>query len=165
MQRYPIISCIHAADIHLGSPFSGLSERDRHIADHLRRAQLRSFDSVIGLCLEKQVDFLLIAGDTFDSEERNLTAILHFLEGMKILHANRIGVVIVAGNHDPLENRSGAPPVWEYLERFMGPEPLFTLIRSDKNEMIDMFRDGEVIARVSGVSFARHEVFTNPVRF
>ena len=61
----PPFSFIHAADLHLDSPFIGigrLSESHSRIAEQLREATFKAFDSVIDLCIDRKVDFLLVAG-------------------------------------------------------------------------------------------------------
>ena len=62
-------SFIHAADLHLGSPLKGIGEKDPFLADTLRRAVACAFDRMIDRAIDLEVDFVLIAGDIFDSEE------------------------------------------------------------------------------------------------
>ena len=47
------------------------------------------------------VDFLLVAGDVYDSADQNIRAQLQFKEGLKRLGENGIAAYIVRGNHDP----------------------------------------------------------------
>lgn len=95
---------VHAADLHLDSPFSGmLREAPEQIADTLHRATFDAYDNIIKLCLEKQVDALLVAGDIYDGADRSLRAQLRFVEGLKRLEGAGIRSFICYGNHDPLD--------------------------------------------------------------
>ena len=158
------ITFIHIADLHLGSPLTGISEQGRHISGLLDRALYFSFDTIIRTCLEKEVDFLLIAGDVFDSGEKNISAIHHFVNGISTLRMHGIDVIIATGNHDPLEGKIGSTTIWEDIARISGTELPYTLITSDKAEVVNITRDGEVTARICGVSFVKEKVFHNPVR-
>ncbi len=90
-------SFIHAADIHLGRPFSGVSDIHAH-----KNAVEKAFNNFINYALVKNVDFLLIAGDTFDSDEQDFESKLILKEGLKKLEAADIKVFLICGNHDPL---------------------------------------------------------------
>ena len=73
---------VHAADLHLDSPFKGLREPDPAIIDALRSATFDAYSALIDLCLEREVAFLLIAGDVYDAEDRSLRAQLRFRDGL-----------------------------------------------------------------------------------
>ena len=72
---------IHAADIHLDSPLRGLEAYPGAPAERLRVATRQAFDRVVDLCLEERVDFLIIAGDLFDTEVKDFRAALDELSG------------------------------------------------------------------------------------
>ena len=95
---------VHAADLHLDSPFSGMRrEASEQIADTLHNATFDAYDNVIKLCLEEQVDALLVAGDVYDGADRSLRAQLRFVDGLKKLDDAGIHSFICHGNHDPLD--------------------------------------------------------------
>ena len=73
---------VHAADLHLDSPFKGTTANNPAIADALRSATFRAYHSLIGLCVERKAAFLLIAGDVYDAEDRSLRAQLGFRDGL-----------------------------------------------------------------------------------
>jgi exonuclease SbcD len=158
------ISFIHTADLHLASPFSGISEKNRLLADYLHLSIFQSFDSIINLCIEKQVDFLLIAGDIFDSREKNLRALYHFIRGLTRLKEHQIPVIITSGNHDPLRPGPAETTIWDDILQIAGEDPPFTLITSDRYEPVDIRQQDETIARICGVSFSKAEIFESPVR-
>src|SRR4030065_667281 len=53
---------VHAADLHLDSPFVGLQEVQPDLARELLEATFASFRGVVDLCLEAGAEFLLLAG-------------------------------------------------------------------------------------------------------
>lgn len=94
-------SFIHIADIHLGRPFSDISViggKEEICAD----AAKKSFEKIINLAIEKQVDFILISGDSFDSDEHDLGTKLTFIRNLKKLADNGIKSYVICGNHDPI---------------------------------------------------------------
>lgn len=95
-------SFIHAADIHLGRPFSDLSDIEG-ISDICDNACKEAFNNIINLAVDKKVDFVLFAGDNFDSEEQDLSTKLLFIKGLKKLADNNIRSYVICGNHDPAE--------------------------------------------------------------
>ncbi len=99
-------SFIHAADLHLDSPFKSIAHLDPKLADRLISESQAAFNRLIQRCIDEKVDFLLISGDTFDSGSGNLSGQLHFLSGMKKLESADIPVYLICGNHDPLDKWS-----------------------------------------------------------
>lgn len=95
-------SFIHVADIHLGRPFSDLSILDEKM-EICNQACRKAFNKIIDTAIEKQVDFVLIAGDSFDSEEHDLASKLLFIKNLKRLADNGIKSYVICGNHDPIE--------------------------------------------------------------
>ena len=94
---------VHAADLHLDSPFTGLkTATPSHVSARLLNATFDAFGAVIDLCLSERVDALLIAGDIYDAADRSLRAQLRFVDGLKRLDAAGVRSFICHGNHDPL---------------------------------------------------------------
>ena len=56
---------LHTGDLHLDSPFSGLSVKK---SEERRRELRESFSRMMALVRERNIDLVLIAGDVFDSE-------------------------------------------------------------------------------------------------
>ena len=54
---------VHSADLQLDSPFGGLRSLAPEIAETLYQATFKAYDNIIDLCIQEQVDALLIAGD------------------------------------------------------------------------------------------------------
>ena len=61
-------SFIHCADLHLGGRFSGIMDRDRTLGKRLTQCTLDSFSRIVDAALERGVDFMVISGDVYDSE-------------------------------------------------------------------------------------------------
>src|SRR5690606_31667196 len=95
----PLGKFIHAADIHLDSPLRGL-ERYEGAPDQIKNATRQAFENLIHLALDEEVDFLLIAGDLYDSDWRDYNTGLYFAARMNVLREAGIPVFIVRGNHD-----------------------------------------------------------------
>ena len=65
-----MIRFVHAADLHLDSPFRGIrSEAPDYVADTLYNATFAAYEKIIELCLRERVDALLVAGDVYDGAE------------------------------------------------------------------------------------------------
>ena len=95
---------VHAADLHLDSPFKGLGSRiPDDVAEILRNATFDTYDRIVSLCIEENVDALLIAGDVYDHETRSFRAQYRFIEGLNKLSEAGINSYICHGNHDPLD--------------------------------------------------------------
>jgi len=96
------IRFIHCADLHLGTPFVGIRHLPQRIYEEIRSATERSFTKIVDLAIEKRVDFMIIAGDLYDGEDRNIRAQLFFRRQMERLGKEQIPVFVVHGNHDHL---------------------------------------------------------------
>ncbi|WP_339062835.1 DNA repair exonuclease [Tepidibacillus marianensis] len=98
----PVFRFIHTADLHLDSPFKGLGHFPKQKVNEIYESTFQSFDRIVNYCIEKDVNFLLIAGDVYDGEEQSLRAQIHLKRELERLDAKGIDTFIVHGNHDPL---------------------------------------------------------------
>ena len=101
---------IHAADIHLDSPLRGLEAYPGAPAERLRIATRQAFDRVVELCLEERVDFLIVAGDLFDTEVKDFHAALAAAAQLRRLDQANIPVYLILGNHDSREEMTRHVP-------------------------------------------------------
>ena len=99
------IRFIHAADLHLDSPFKGMTGLPVDRLRQFRDSTFTAFANLIDHALETKPDFVIIVGDIYDGEDRSLRAQLKFQEGMKKLDEAGIPVFISYGNHDHLSGR------------------------------------------------------------
>lgn len=97
------IRFIHTADLHLGSPFTGISGLSSAQRKKFADTVYQAFDTLIGYAEREKPDFVLIAGDIYDGEDRTLRAQYKFQKGMERLNLAGIPVIISHGNHDHLD--------------------------------------------------------------
>ncbi len=91
---------IHAADIHLDSPLTGLSAYQDAPADMLRGATRDAFSNLINEAIDLQVDFMVLAGDLYDGGWKDHNTGIYFCREMGRLKKAGIPVFAVFGNHD-----------------------------------------------------------------
>ncbi|WP_391203751.1 metallophosphoesterase family protein [Psychrobacillus sp. L4] len=96
------IRFLHIADLHLDSPFKGISAIPQNRWKDIRESTFQAFTNVIDYAIESKPDFILIVGDIYDGENRSLRAQHLFQKGMEALQTEGIPVFICYGNHDHL---------------------------------------------------------------
>jgi exonuclease SbcD len=95
------VRVLHAADFHLGSPFSGLSSQKAAIRQGEQHA---TFRAVIHLCKQNDIQLLLLAGDILDQlrlSGEQIRSIRDLFAGIP-----DTTIVISPGNHDPYNQDS-----------------------------------------------------------
>lgn len=137
---------VHAADLHLDTPFRGIAQVAPDVARALREASLEAFDALIELTLRREASFLLLAGDIYDGPVRGLRAQRRLRDGFERLGAAGIGVFLVHGNHDPLSEGWTAIDRWPANVRAFGSERV-------ESAVVEVH--GTPVARVHGISFAQ----------
>ena len=90
-----MIKVLHCADLHLGSPFSGLDPIQSEARREEQRELLRN---LICYIRNQHIDLVLIAGDLFDSGFTNSKTVKYAAD---LLGTVGCPVVISPGNHDP----------------------------------------------------------------
>ena len=129
------VKILHCADIHIGAAESFLGV----LRENRRYETLITFERIIDIAKEENVELIAIAGDLFDSnniEQRFIDAVMN-----KIREAAPIKVVFAAGNHDPLNAQS--PFLKEEL-----PQNLYVLGTKDEEITFE-----ELKLKVYGRSF------------
>ncbi len=97
---------VHAADIHLDSPLRSLALRDPALADLIGNATRKAFVGLVDLCLEEQVDALLLAGDLYDGDQTSMKTARFLSDQIRRLHEASIRTFIIRGNHDAMSKIS-----------------------------------------------------------
>src|SRR5690554_6130096 len=97
---------IHAADLHIESPYKGVAQMNEALGKSLVKNGIKAYEKLIETALKEEIDFMLIAGDSFDSESGSLSAQYRFVRGLEKLKEAAIPVFIICGNHDPLSSWS-----------------------------------------------------------
>jgi DNA repair protein SbcD/Mre11 len=147
----PRLRFVHAADLHLDSPFRGIRDlAPQQVAETLYRATFDAYEKIIDLCIQERVDALLVAGDIFDGADRSLRAQLRFVDGLNRLESAGIRSFICHGNHDPLNG-------WE--ARLTLPSGCHRFGR--EVEGAPVFNDEPERALVYGISYPQREVREN----
>ena len=112
---------LHAADLHLGSPFQGLAVKDADIARRFADASRKAFSTLVARAVEEGVGFAVIAGDVYDGDWKDSTIGLFFNREVARLDRAGIPVYFLKGNHDAesVITRSISLPdsVWEFSTR------------------------------------------------
>ena len=145
---------IHAADLHLDSPFVGIRAfAPENVASALHDATFRAYEEIVKLCIEEQVDALLVAGDVYDSADRSLRAQLKFVSGLKQLNDAGIRSFVCHGNHDPLDG-------WEARLEY---PPSCTRFGAGF-QAVPVFMDDPKRAVVHGISYPTRDVYDNLAR-
>jgi len=142
---------VHAADLHLDTPFQGLAQVSPEAAARLRDASLEAFDGVVKLAIEREAAFVLLAGDLYDGEERGVRAQLRLLRGVERLARRGIRTFAVHGNHDPLRG-------WPAVRRW---PPEMTIFGAEEVAGVPVEIEGHRVATVFGLSYGRRDVTEN----
>lgn len=91
---------LHTADLHIDSPLRGLSQRDEAMMRTVQRATRTALERIIDLAMEQQVAFVLIAGDLFDGQWKDMHSGQWAAGQFRRLEEAGIGVYYIRGNHD-----------------------------------------------------------------
>jgi DNA repair exonuclease SbcCD nuclease subunit len=143
---------IHAADLHLDTPFTGMRRVDDSLVATLRDATTQAFENLVDTALEQSVAFVLISGDIYDGPERGVRAQLAFRNGLERLAQAGIPSFVVHGNHDPVEEGWSAVRKWPDRVTVFGAGTVAT---------VPVEREGQLLALVHGISYARRETKDN----
>ncbi len=124
---------IHAADIHLDSPLRSLALRDPRLSDLIGNATRRAFIRIIDLCLDEQVDALLLAGDLYDGHQTSMKTARFLAEQVRRLHEAGINAFIIRGNHDALSRITKELTFPDSIKVFGGRAEAVTIDRSNSD--------------------------------
>lgn len=142
----PTIRFLHTADLHLDTPFKGLTQFPSDQLKLLRESTFHAFTNFIQYAVETKPDFIVMVGDIYDGEHRSLRAQLKFQEGMEVLNEAQIPVFLSYGNHDHLKG------TWT---RFKLPENVYVFQEEVEKKTISI--RGETV-HVYGFSYPERHV-------
>ncbi len=143
---------LHAADLHIDTPFTGMRRVDASLVATLQDATTLAFENLVKAALEHSLAFVVIAGDIYDGPERGVQAQLAFWNGLDRLAQAGIPSFVVHGNHDPVEEGWSAVRKW--------PDRV-TVVGSGAVATAPVERDGQTLALIHGISYARRETKEN----
>ncbi|MFC4024531.1 exonuclease SbcCD subunit D [Oceanobacillus longus] len=147
------ISFIHAADLHLDSPFKGLINAPDNVFREIRESTFQALDHLIDAAIERKVDFVLIVGDLFDNEKQSLKAQIRLRKAFERLQQYKINVYLSYGNHDFINGN--IHPVTYSENVFIFP-----------NEKVSQFTfesGGQKMAQIYGFSYENRAVVERKV--
>lgn len=114
---------IHAADLHLDSPLTGLERYEGAPVDRVRQATRRTLENLVSLALEQEVAFVLLAGDLYDGDWRDFQTGLFFVSQMVKLRDAGIPVYVIAGNHDAANRMTKSLPLPDNVHMLSAKKP------------------------------------------
>lgn len=149
----PAFRFIHAADLHLDTPFSGMTGLPDRLRSHIRESTFAALGDLVDLAVSEAADFLVVSGDIYDASDSSLRAQLRLKEAWDKLERHGIPVYIIHGNHDPLSSSR---------MRLSSPSNV-TVFGGSRPESVTARRrsDGQPVAVVSGISYPTASVTEN----
>lgn len=135
---------VHAANVFLDSPLPHIDEFEQlpeAVRREIERATLTAFSHLVDHCLEQDVDFLLLGGNTFVEADYSLPARIALRNGWSRLAEAGIRLYVLPGDLDP-------PNAWTRIpER---PDGL-TILNQRDSEPLAVLRNGKLIAAIAAV--------------
>lgn len=121
---------LHAANLRLDCPLQGLGTLHDEIREIVETATLTAFERLITVAIEKDVDALLITGNTFDATYASLAAEVALRDGFARLDDRQIPVLVTPGEMDPVS-------AWLELPRLPSNVTIFTDVEEDPVDLTD----------------------------
>ena len=78
----------------------GLERYEGAPVEHMRAATRVALSNLVDMCLQQQVELLLIAGDLYDGDWKDYSTGLFFMRQLSRLREADIKVALIRGNHD-----------------------------------------------------------------
>jgi len=138
------VTFLHAADLHRDSPLRGFEAGAP--AEKIRGATRKALVNLVDLALQREVAFLILAGDLYDGDWKDWRTGQFLTEQLGRLKRAGIPVIAISGNHD-------AEQVLTKKLHFPGE-----MLRADKPETYAL---PELGVAIHGQSFATRAVTEN----
>lgn len=142
------ISFIHAADLHLDSPFQGLAQTPKQIFQNIQESTFVALEKLVRVAIQKEVDFVLLVGDLFDNERQSLKAQIRLRKAFEELRNYNISVYLSYGNHDHVNGN---------IHPVTYPDNVFIFPDENVRQFIYK-RNGEALATIHGFSYENRSV-------
>jgi DNA repair exonuclease SbcCD nuclease subunit len=136
---------IHCADIHLDSPLVGLESYPEAPIEQIRSSTRRSFEHIVQVAIDKNIAFMVIAGDLYDGDQQDYGTALYFVRQMARLKDAGVLVFIVQGNHDAASKLTKTLKLPDNVHLFRSSTPDTKLIT-------------DLGVAIHGQSFARRDI-------
>ncbi|WP_058308271.1 metallophosphoesterase family protein [Gracilibacillus massiliensis] len=145
------LTFLHCADLHLDSPFKGLSDIPSNILADIRESTFTALTNLTNLAIQEKVDFVLLVGDIFDQEEQSMRAHIALRKTLEKLNEHDISVYISFGNHDYINSQT-------FPRNY--PDNVF-VFEKEKVEAFEFIKNNEQIAKIYGFSYEERAVIEN----
>ena len=139
---------VHTADIHLDSPLRSLALRNPDLSELIGNASRQVFSKIINLCIDEQVDALLLAGDLYDGDQTSMKTARFLETQIRKLHEAGIRIFIIRGNHDALS---------KITRELVYPEETVKVF-SGRAEAVVINRPSKIPVVVHGLSYAEPQM-------
>lgn len=136
---------IHCADVHLDTPLQGLAQYPGAPANEIRNATRRAFERVLSTAISERVDFVIVAGDLYDTGLKSFESALFFNKQMARLKDAGISVYLIYGNHDAAS---------KLIKQIRPPSNVHVFRTSEAQT----FQDDGLRLAIHGQSFATPEI-------
>jgi len=117
------VKFIHCSDLHIDSPLDGLERYPGAPVAALRGATRQALVNLVDLAISRQVDFIVVAGDIFDGDWRDMNTGLFFNSQMRVLERAGICVYLKRGNHDAASEVTRALTLPDNVDVFDADRP------------------------------------------
>ncbi|MBT2640684.1 DNA repair exonuclease [Bacillus sp. ISL-41] len=141
------VKFLHTADLHLDSPMVGLRHLPKSIFHRLQESTFTALKNITDAAIKHEVDFVIIAGDLFDGEDRSIRAQAVLRNEMEKLADKGIMVYAIHGNHDHLGAKSLTLDFPENVHFF-----------SEQVEKVDYRKDDGTLVHLYGFSYPERHV-------
>lgn len=138
---------LHAADLHLDTPFIGISSFSKELQKELQESTYSAAKKLFATALEQQVDFVILAGDIFDDTDSSLKAQMFLRDEFEKLRQAEIKVYLIYGNHDYYRNNFA-------VVKF--PDNV-TVFGQDVTTVTQMTKDGQRVG-LTGFSYYQQHI-------
>lgn len=122
---------LHAADLHLDTPFVGINDFSKELQKKLQDSTYQAARNLFDTALTEEVDFVILAGDIFDDTDSSLKAQMFLRDEFEKLNQADIAVYLIYGNHDYYRNNFAVVNFPENVHIFEQDVSTKTLTTSD----------------------------------
>ncbi|WP_334351844.1 metallophosphoesterase family protein [Companilactobacillus sp. HBUAS56257] len=144
---------LHAADLHLDTPFVGISNFSKDLQAKLKESTYEAAKKIFQTAIDEKVDFVILAGDIFDDTDSSLKAQMFLKTQFEQLNQVGIKVFMVYGNHDYYRNNFS-------VIKF--PDNVYVFGATPETKSI-IVSDGKKVG-VTGFSYTQQHINQNIVR-
>lgn len=133
---------VHAASLLVDHQLYDVGPVDENLKPSLIDATVTGFERMVEVCVDQEVDFLLLTGDTFCESDHSLRARVALREGFDMLREAGIEIFIVPGPLDPMSAWQEFPDLPDNVSLFVPAT----------DEPTAVMREGHVVATIQACS-------------